>query len=241
MNERTRAIEILKQARDVLLARLTERVVDGEEDILEDAAGFNYSGAIEGLHDQLGQRLGNVAALLAHLQSADDSPPAYEVPPPEMSGAVPEVDAVFGVGLEGYASESGSTVKDPAAVGFGHDPASVSSGHSERSCVERVGALDDDWTDAVVEFDLDSEDGGLEGADDFGRDEETGRLPSTSPSAGANASPAAEVRYEHRDRIVQEAVFQETDFRRVDLLTGEAEGTFLGAPEGATDESHESR
>lgn len=73
MNDLTRAIEVLKQAREILTARLAERVVDGYEEILDDAAGLSFAGAIESVHDQLGQRLGNVTALLAHLQAFDEA------------------------------------------------------------------------------------------------------------------------------------------------------------------------
>jgi len=73
MNQHSRAISILQKARDALSQRLTERIIEGEHDIAEDAAGGSYLSEIEAIYEQLGGRLAHVNAMLSNL------PPA---PPP---------------------------------------------------------------------------------------------------------------------------------------------------------------
>jgi len=77
MNERARAIAILQQARDILLKRLVARVVESEEEIIDDAEGHSYLGEIEAIHEQVGLRLSQVNGMLSSL------PP--EVVPPASS------------------------------------------------------------------------------------------------------------------------------------------------------------
>lgn len=69
MNDRARAIFILKQAQRILQERLTERITDLQEEIVEDAQGACYSGEIEAIQDQLGSRLGSVNNMLVNLQA----------------------------------------------------------------------------------------------------------------------------------------------------------------------------
>jgi hypothetical protein len=85
MNDRFQAITILKQARDALLARLTQSVLENEEQILDDAQGYSYGGPIEALHEQLGTRLASVNSLLAQMQAAeaDMLVPHHDEPLPE--------------------------------------------------------------------------------------------------------------------------------------------------------------
>lgn len=75
MNDRARAIAILKQAREMLFDRLTDRIVESRDEILEDAQGFSYLGEIETIYEQLGARLVHVNQLLANLPAADEAPP----------------------------------------------------------------------------------------------------------------------------------------------------------------------
>lgn len=90
MTERSQAIQVLKHARETLLARLAQLVVESEEEILDDAHGNSYTSQIESLHEQLGTRLASVNSLLAHLQSAENEPiqvedePAVETEPLEL-------------------------------------------------------------------------------------------------------------------------------------------------------------
>lgn len=76
MNDRARAVQILEQARDILLNRLTERVLEAEEEILDDARGHTYAGEIDSLHDQLGMRINHVNAILAAIPRPEEGPPA---------------------------------------------------------------------------------------------------------------------------------------------------------------------
>jgi hypothetical protein len=81
MNTRSKAIKILQQARDLLADRLTERICDSRDQILEDASGLVYLSEIESLYEQLGGRLAHVNAMLANLPPADEAP-AHDEPQP---------------------------------------------------------------------------------------------------------------------------------------------------------------
>jgi hypothetical protein len=74
MNDRARAIALLKQARELLAERLTERVLAGSDELLEDAAGFSYMGEIEALYEQVGTRLVHVSQMLSNLPPVNDPP-----------------------------------------------------------------------------------------------------------------------------------------------------------------------
>ena len=74
MNDRDRAISILRRARDILAGRLTDRVIDSQEEILDDAVGDSYLGEISTLYDELGTRLAHVNQLLAAMPQAVDEP-----------------------------------------------------------------------------------------------------------------------------------------------------------------------
>jgi hypothetical protein len=67
MNDRARAISILRQARDILACRLTERIIAVEEELLEDAHGLTYSGEIDNVYDQIALRLSHVNSMLSNL------------------------------------------------------------------------------------------------------------------------------------------------------------------------------
>lgn len=86
MNDVARAIELLRQARDILVARLTQRIVDAGDELLEDAQGNSYSAEIEAIYDQVGLRLANVNALLSNLQLAQPASLATSMP---VDGAAP--------------------------------------------------------------------------------------------------------------------------------------------------------
>lgn len=76
MNDRTRAYEILRKAKEILAQRLTERVVDSAEEILNDASGDSFMGDIETIYDQIGMRLMHVSQMLTHLPT---DPEAHSV------------------------------------------------------------------------------------------------------------------------------------------------------------------
>lgn len=75
MNERARAIAILKQARDMLADRLSERVIESRGDILEDAQGFSFLSELEAIYEQFGAQLVHLNQLLANLPAVEDVPP----------------------------------------------------------------------------------------------------------------------------------------------------------------------
>lgn len=74
MNDRARAISVLQQARDILAERLTERILESREAILEDALGLSYSSEIDAVQEQIGMRLNNVHMLLNNLPPVEDAP-----------------------------------------------------------------------------------------------------------------------------------------------------------------------
>jgi len=74
MNDRSEAINILKQARDVLADRLTEMVLDSQEEIMDDALGECYMGGIDTLQERVGLRLVQVNQMLANLPPKADAP-----------------------------------------------------------------------------------------------------------------------------------------------------------------------
>ncbi len=71
MDDRARAIEVLERARDLLAERLTERVLESRDQILEDAAGLTFLSEIETIYEQIGARLHHVRSMLASLPQAE--------------------------------------------------------------------------------------------------------------------------------------------------------------------------
>jgi hypothetical protein len=87
MHDRARAIALLQQARDILAERLTERLLESRDAILEDALGLSYSSEIDAIQEQLAQRLNYVNTMLNNL------PPVEEAPPPRPEDIVPMTPA----------------------------------------------------------------------------------------------------------------------------------------------------
>lgn len=81
MNDRNRAISLLQQAREILAERLTERVLESREAILEDALGLSFSSEIDAIQEQIGQRLNHVNILLSNLPSIEEPPPPDDAAP----------------------------------------------------------------------------------------------------------------------------------------------------------------
>ncbi|ADB16733.1 hypothetical protein Psta_2059 [Pirellula staleyi DSM 6068] len=67
MNDRARALHVLKDARDILARRLTERVLEMTEEILADARGDSYMNDIENVYEALGMRLSHVTQMISNL------------------------------------------------------------------------------------------------------------------------------------------------------------------------------
>jgi hypothetical protein len=79
MDERAQAIRILRKTRDVLVQRLSERILESEEEILAEAEGHSFLSEIETIYDQIGLRLVHVNQMLAHLPA--EAAPVEEVRP----------------------------------------------------------------------------------------------------------------------------------------------------------------
>lgn len=72
MNDRNRAIDVLKRARDLLAERLTERILESRDDLLADAMGLAYQSEIDAVYEQVGARLNHVSAMLGSLPPEDE-------------------------------------------------------------------------------------------------------------------------------------------------------------------------
>ena len=106
MNPRARAIAVLQNAREILSQRLTERIVDGEQEILSDAESGSFVSEIEAIYEQLGARLAHVNTMLANLPPLED-PPTETVP----------VETVFtDVAVYGGESAGGAAPSGPLAL-----------------------------------------------------------------------------------------------------------------------------
>jgi hypothetical protein len=70
MDPHSQALSILQNARDALSARLAQRIIESEQEIVEDAEGGSYLSEIETIYDQLGGRLTHLNAMLANLPPA---------------------------------------------------------------------------------------------------------------------------------------------------------------------------
>ncbi len=84
MSDRARATSILQQAREILLRRLVDRVLESHEAILDDALGWSYSGQIEAIHDEIALRLNHVNSMLGSLP-AEVAQGTTEIVSPEHS------------------------------------------------------------------------------------------------------------------------------------------------------------
>ena len=89
MNDRQRAISILSYARDVLAERLTEAVLNQDDQILDDAEGLSYTSDISSIDEKLGAKLRTLNSLISSLPPIDPSETPYsdaesnsEVPAP---------------------------------------------------------------------------------------------------------------------------------------------------------------
>jgi hypothetical protein len=75
MNDRARALETLRKARAILAERLTERINEQCEELLDDARGDSYMNEIESLYDELGTKLSHVSQMLSNLPADEPVPP----------------------------------------------------------------------------------------------------------------------------------------------------------------------
>lgn len=61
------ALAILKRAREALLARLTEAILDQEEELMADAEGDSFLSEIETLYERMGSKLAHLNQMIANL------------------------------------------------------------------------------------------------------------------------------------------------------------------------------
>ena len=69
MSDRNEALAVLKQARDALLARMTDAILEQAEEIVADAEGDSFLSEIESLYDQMGNKLAHLNQMIANLPS----------------------------------------------------------------------------------------------------------------------------------------------------------------------------
>lgn len=74
MSERNEALAVLKQARDALLARMTEAILYQAEEIIADAEGESFLSEIETLYDQMGNKLAHLNQMIANLPAEPEPP-----------------------------------------------------------------------------------------------------------------------------------------------------------------------
>ncbi len=102
MNERAEAIRILQKTREILAQRLTERILEAEEEILAEAEGLSFLSEIESIYDQIGVRLAHVNQMLNHLPAAE---PAAAANPAADAHPVPHHPGEAGGGPSSCAAE----------------------------------------------------------------------------------------------------------------------------------------
>lgn len=116
---RKRAHSILVRTRDILAERLTERILEDEQEILEDATGTDYMDDIGRLYESIGSKLGQINSMIANLPiSAEPEPkpqmvkqPAamqmpQSVPPAASTSDEPKTFAMFGQQIASNQMES---------------------------------------------------------------------------------------------------------------------------------------
>lgn len=134
MNDRARALAILREARDLVADRLAERILEAADAILDDARGESYMGEIDSLYEQVGMRMVHLSQMISHLPVDGDSSidPAQPAPSAQASGSLskPAADEAFVVdaipALLGPVYVSAPALPAPGVhgeKGYAHDPA----------------------------------------------------------------------------------------------------------------------
>ncbi|MGY8767676.1 MAG: hypothetical protein ACKVH8_04460 [Pirellulales bacterium] len=67
MSDRNNAIAVLKEAREILIRRLSERILENKEEILDDASGESYLSDIDTVYEQVAGRLNQVNQMISNL------------------------------------------------------------------------------------------------------------------------------------------------------------------------------
>jgi hypothetical protein len=100
MNDRARASDVLRKARAILAERLTERINEQFEDILDDARGDSYMNEIESLYDELGVKLSHVSQMLSNMPAEEPPHQAQNQPPAQTAAAQHSPENTFTVATE---------------------------------------------------------------------------------------------------------------------------------------------
>jgi hypothetical protein len=87
MNDRARASDILRKARAILAERLTERIKEQSDELLDDARGDSYMNEIESLYDELGMKLSHVSQMLSNLPADGPLTQPHAQPPQTQTAA----------------------------------------------------------------------------------------------------------------------------------------------------------
>src|SRR2546421_12476449 len=94
MNERTRATDVLRKARNILAERMMELVLEQREELLDDARGDSYMNEIESLYEQIGVKLSHVGQMLSNLPVEEPAPQTFT------AAAQPSPENTFTVATE---------------------------------------------------------------------------------------------------------------------------------------------
>ncbi len=118
MNERERATEVLRKARNILAQRLTELVLEQRDELLDDARGDSYMNEIESLYEQIGVKLSHVGQMLSNLPAEEPTAQTHTAPPQYFGTAQHTAENTFTVATE-PAPNFDSVTQDttPALIG----------------------------------------------------------------------------------------------------------------------------
>jgi hypothetical protein len=100
MNDRSRAAEILRKARNILAERLTELVLEQQEELLDDARGDSYMNEVESLYEQIGVKLSHVGQMLSNLPAEEPAPQTHTAPAQHIGTAQHTAENTFTVATE---------------------------------------------------------------------------------------------------------------------------------------------
>ena len=100
MNERTRATDVLRKARNILAERLTELVLEQREELLDDARGDSYMNEIESLYEQIGVKLSHVGQMLSNLPAEEPPAQTHTAPAQHIGTAQHSAESTFTVDTE---------------------------------------------------------------------------------------------------------------------------------------------